>query len=82
LRTSIKTMVSKISQFLNSIGHESSEVEPCAFRKVEKGMVYLLMIYIDDVLIIASAEEIGRFHMLCVDEFWWVAIETSRVICI
>jgi hypothetical protein len=45
---------------------------------VEKEMVYLLVVYVNDVLIIASAEEIERFHKLCIDEFWWVTIETGK----
>jgi hypothetical protein len=68
----------KFSKFLRSIGYESSEVESCMFRKVEKEMVYLLVVYVNDVLIIASAEEIERFHKLCIDEFWWVTIETGK----
>jgi hypothetical protein len=50
----------KLSQFLKDIGYTNSEIEPCVFRKVEGDTVYLMIVYVDDLLIIASAEEIKR----------------------
>jgi hypothetical protein len=69
----------KLSQFLKNAGYENSEMEPCVFRKVAKDEVFLLVVYVDDVLIIASEDEIKRLHGLCIDEFWWVTLETGTV---
>jgi hypothetical protein len=35
-------------------------------------------VYVDDVLIIATAEEIKRLHELCVKEFRWVTLDTGK----
>jgi hypothetical protein len=53
-------------------------MEPCVFRKVEGNMVYLLIVYVDDVLIIATAGEIKRLHELCIEEFRWVTLDTGN----
>jgi hypothetical protein len=53
-------------------------MEPCVFRKVEGDVVYLLIVYVDDVLIIATAGEIKRLHKLCIDEFRWVTLDTGK----
>jgi hypothetical protein len=53
-------------------------MEPCVFRKVEGDVVYLLIVYVDDVLIIATAGEIKRLHKLCIDEFQWVTLDTGK----
>jgi hypothetical protein len=54
-------------------------MEPCVFRKVGKDGVFLLVVYVDDILIIAPEEEIERLHSLCIDEFRWVTLETGSV---
>jgi hypothetical protein len=68
----------KLSQFLKGIGYVNSEMEPCVFRKVEGEIVYLLIVYVDDVLIIATAEEIKHLHELCIKEFRWVMLDTGK----
>jgi hypothetical protein len=69
----------KLSQFLRNAGYENSEMEPCVFRKVEENQVFLLIVYVDDILIIASENEINRLHSLCIDEFRWVTLEMGNV---
>jgi hypothetical protein len=53
-------------------------MEPCVFRKVTGDEVLLLVVYVDDILIIASEQEIKRLHGLCVDEFRWITLETGK----
>jgi hypothetical protein len=53
-------------------------MEPCVFRKVTGDEVFLLVVYVDDILIIASELEIERLHELCVDEFRWITLEKGR----
>jgi hypothetical protein len=59
----------KLSKFLESEGYEKCEVDPCIFRRVEGEMVYLLIVYVDDVLIIAPEQEIKRLEDSCIKEF-------------
>jgi len=68
----------KLTKFLRIVGYESSEVEPCTFRKVEGDGVFLLVVYVDDILIIALSEEISRFHQHFVDEFQWVTLDVGN----
>ncbi len=67
-----------LSQFLKGAGYTNSEMEPCVFRKVEGNMVYLLIVYVDDVLIIATAGEIKRLHELYIEEFHWVTLDMGN----
>jgi hypothetical protein len=53
-------------------------MEPCVFRKVAGNEVFLLVVYVDDMLIIASEQEIERLHELCVHEFRWITLEKGR----
>jgi hypothetical protein len=46
---------------------------------VEGEMVYLLIVYVDDVLIIAPEQEIKRLEESCIKEFKWVTLETGDV---
>jgi hypothetical protein len=74
----LKLWYLKLSEFLRGIVYESLEVKPCIFRKVDREMVYLLVLYVDDVLIIALEKEVEHVHKLCVNEFQWVTMETSK----
>ncbi len=68
----------KLSGFLKRVGYTNSEVDPCVFRKVENNMVYILVVYVDDILIIASEDEIKKLHTQCVEEFRWVTLEVGK----
>jgi hypothetical protein len=68
----------KLSKFLKRVGYINSEMEPCVLRKVENERVYLLVVYIDDILIITSEDKIKRLHTLCIEEFQWVTIEMGK----
>jgi hypothetical protein len=69
----------KLSKFLESEGYKKCEVDPCIFRRVEGEMVYLLIVYVDDVLIIAPEQEIKRLEESCIKEFKWVTLETGDI---
>jgi hypothetical protein len=69
----------KLSQFLEREGYQRCEVDPCIFRRVEGEMVHLLVVYVDDVLIIAPEREVRRIEKRCVEEFKWVTLEVGNV---
>jgi hypothetical protein len=69
----------KLSKFLESEGYEKCEVDPCIFRKIEGEMVHLLVVYIDDVLIIATEKEIKGLEESSIKEFKWVTLDVGRV---
>jgi len=55
-----KLWYQKVSKFLESLGYERGEVDPCVFRRVVGEKVYLLTLYVDDILLIAESSEIER----------------------
>jgi hypothetical protein len=68
----------KLSKFLESEGYEKCEVDPCIFVEWRE-RVYLLIVYVDDVLIIAPEQEIKRLEESCIKEFKWVTLEMGDV---
>jgi hypothetical protein len=69
----------KLSQFLEHEGYQKCKVDPCIFHRVEGEMVYLLVVYVDDVLIIAPEKEIRRLEGCCIKEFKWVTMEIGTL---
>jgi hypothetical protein len=54
-------------------------VNPCIFWKIDGNMVNLLIEYINDILIIASKEEITRLESKSIEDFWWVTLDIGRL---
>jgi hypothetical protein len=48
----------KLKDVLLGLGYTQSETDRCIFRKIVNERVYLLVVYVDDILIIATNEEI------------------------
>jgi hypothetical protein len=42
--------------------------------------VFLLIVHVDDILILASEEEIEHLHGLAVDRFRWITTEREKVL--
>jgi hypothetical protein len=55
-----KLWYEKLIGFLEGLGYERCSVEPCVMRRVVEGVVYTLLIYVDDVLVIATEAEFER----------------------
>mmetsp|Transcript_2609 Transcript_2609/g.3980 ORF Transcript_2609/g.3980 Transcript_2609/m.3980 type:complete len:661 (+) Transcript_2609:626-2608(+) len=68
----------KLTAFLRSLGYEHSPTDPCVLRKIVDGKVYLLMIYVDDILVFAEDEaEVMRIKEAFVTEYQWITMEVS-----
>jgi hypothetical protein len=50
------------------------EVDLCVFRRVVGSKVYLLLVYVDDILIIADTEELARLEKEFVYTFKWITM--------
>ena len=57
------------------LGYSQSETDPCIFRRVVEGKVYLLVVYVDDILIISSSAEVHRLKEAFTKEFRWITLE-------
>jgi hypothetical protein len=73
-----KLWYKKLRIFLLQQGYEHCEVDPCLFRKVRGEKTYLLVIYVDDILIIAEQEEIERLEKEFTKEVLWITIVVSN----
>jgi hypothetical protein len=54
-----------IKKFLEDLGYVASEVDTCVFWKVVKGRIFILLLYVDDILAIIDDDEakILRTHL-------------------
>jgi hypothetical protein len=69
-----KLWYEKLRSFLLKQGYVCSEVDPCLFRKVLGDRVYLLVVYVDDVLVVAELTELKRLREAFTQEFRWVTM--------
>jgi hypothetical protein len=72
-----KLWFEKLTKFLHSQGYEHSPTDPCVMRKVVGRDVWLLLIYVDDILILADGEETKRLIAVFEKEFRWITHSTS-----
>ena len=52
----------------------------CVLHKVVREKVYLLLVYVDDILIIAENDEIEHLKKAFTDEFQWITFETGDLL--
>jgi hypothetical protein len=45
-------------KFLQAEGYEPSPTDPCVMRKIVDGCIFLLLIYVNDILLFADLDEI------------------------
>ena len=54
----------KLTRFLRELGYEHSPTDPCIMRKIVDDTVLLLVIYVDDILILAPEDEMERWRLV------------------
>ncbi len=64
-----KLWFEKLTKFLRSQGYEHSPTDPCVMRKVVERDVWLLLIYVDDILILTDDEKMKRLIAVFTKEF-------------
>jgi predicted small secreted protein len=69
-----KLWYEKVCKFLERLGYVQGEVDPCVFRRVVGEKVYLLTLYVDDILLIAERVEIERMEKAFVAAFQWITM--------
>jgi hypothetical protein len=73
-----KLWYQKVSKFLESLGYVRGEVDPCVFRRVVGEKVYLLTLYVDDILLIAERMEIERIGKAFEAEYRWITMAVGN----
>ena len=69
----------KLTCFLCAQGYKSCPTDPCVMRKVINGSVFLLLIYVDDILVLTDKEEAERLQQAFVQEFQWITIDYGSI---
>ena len=72
-----KLWYNKLTAFLRSLGYEHSPTDPCVLRRIVEDKVYLLTIYVDDILVLADEEEVQRIRDAFVEEYQWITMDVS-----
>jgi hypothetical protein len=67
----------KLNKILHSQGYEQSPMDPCVMRRVVSNDVWILIIYVDDILILADDEETKRLIGVFEKEFRWITHSTG-----
>ena len=74
-----KLWYNKLTKFLCSLGYEPSPTDPCVMRKIVGDKVWLLIIYMDDILVLADENVIEWLRDAFVQQFQWITMHTSDV---
>jgi hypothetical protein len=64
----------KIEKVLCREGYTTTPTDPCIFKKAVEGMLFLLILYVDDILLFASCAEINRVQKFMEKEFKWITV--------
>jgi hypothetical protein len=67
-----------LAEVLRGEGYEHSPTDPCVMRKIVGVMIFYIMIYVDDLLILASLEEIERLRDVLINRFKTITIEVEE----
>ena len=63
LHQSSRRWYKKLHKILCGLGFERSQVDPCSYSRVRDGVVFVVLIYVDDIIQIADSEsEIAAFQ--------------------
>ena len=72
-----KLWFDKLTKFLKNKGYEQSPIDPCVLRRVVNNKVWLLLIYVDDILVITDRSEIERLRTRFTEEFTWITMDVG-----
>jgi hypothetical protein len=69
----------KIKNVVRREGYIATPMDQCIFRKVNGNVIYLLILYVDDILLFANEEEINRVEAFMKREFRWITVTRGNV---
>ncbi len=72
-----KLWYEKLHKFLQAQGYVRCDVDLCVFKKAVGSKAYLLLVYVDDILIVADAEELARLEKEFVCMFKWIIMSVG-----
>ena len=75
-----KLWYDKLTKFLRTLGYEHLPTDPCVMHKIVNDEIYLLVIYVDDilVLVLANGDEIEHLRQAFTAEYQWFTMEVGN----
>ena len=70
-----KLWFNHLVRFLKGEGYIQSPTDPCVMRKISDGKIFLFLIYVDDILVIATRSEMERLKQRFIERFQWITME-------
>jgi hypothetical protein len=75
-----KLWFEKLTKVLRHEGYEHSPTDPCVMRRIVGDKIFLLLIYVDDILIFADEMEIKCIKDFFKAEFTWITMNAGNVL--
>ena len=73
-----KLWYNKLTKFLREEGYEHSPTDPCIMQKIVGEEVFLLIIYVDNILVLAPKPEIKRLQQAFIKQFRCITMEIGN----
>ncbi len=69
-----------LTKVLRTRGYVASEIDPCVMRREVDDMIFIILIYVDDLLIFASAEEMEALRHLLIAAFKSISMQVLNAL--
>ena len=73
-----KLWYNKLMKMLIAQGYEQSQIDPCVLRRIDNEKISLLLVYVDDILVLADKQEIQRLKVAFEKEFRWITLDVRN----
>jgi hypothetical protein len=73
-----KLWYEKLKVFLCKQGYVHGDMDSCVFKRVTDGSIYLLLVYVDDILIVGDQREINCLETEFLKEFHWITMSMGH----
>ena len=74
----LKLWYKQFCSFLQELSYERSDIDLCLFRKVIGERVYILLVYVDDILVCTDEQEVEFLKQEFVKRYMWIMIEVGN----
>jgi hypothetical protein len=75
-----KLWFEKLTKVLRREGYEHSPTDPCVMRRIVGDKICLLLIYVDDILVLADEAELKQVESFFKKEFTWITMNVGNVL--
>lgn len=66
-----------LKRFLEELGYKMSEMDKCVWRKKVEGRIFILLVYVDDILALVAKTEVARLKEFLIGHFGMVQFQVG-----